>query len=163
MNLVELSTKETSMNYKTMREIGMIARCIQTMTDNDYKAMNLEKGQFLFVARVCENPGISQERLSYMLKVDKTTTAKAIKKLIIKDYIYKKQNKNDKRAFELYPTEQAQNIYGSIREIENNATEIALNTLTETEQELVYELLKKIRFSINKEWESLKKNKKNTL
>ena len=98
------------MDYFILREIGMIARCVNSISDIEFREIGLEKGQYQFLVRICENPGINQERLSNMLKVDKTTTAKAVKKLISKDYILKEQSEKDKRAFKLYPNEKAKEV-----------------------------------------------------
>lgn len=46
-----------------------------------------------------------------MLKVDKSTTTKAIKKLIDIGYINKKQNEKDKREYRLTPTNKGLQIY----------------------------------------------------
>ena len=56
------------------------------------KSINLEKGQYQFLTRIKENPGINQKKLSSLLLVDKTTTAKAVNKLVAKGYINKKTN-----------------------------------------------------------------------
>ncbi|MDO7203460.1 MarR family transcriptional regulator [Paraclostridium bifermentans] len=84
------------MSYLILREIGKIARCLQTISDVEFREIGLEKGQYLFLVRICENPGINQEVLSNLLNVDRTTTAKAIKKLVEKDYVIKRHNANDK-------------------------------------------------------------------
>jgi DNA-binding MarR family transcriptional regulator len=55
------------------------------------KSINLEKGQYQFLVRIKENPGINQQDLSSILLVDKTTTAKAVNKLVGKGYILKKK------------------------------------------------------------------------
>ena len=60
----------------------MLARSIQSISDVKFKEFNLQRGQFIFLTRVCENPGFNQIDLSNLLKVDKTTTTKAIQKLI---------------------------------------------------------------------------------
>jgi DNA-binding MarR family transcriptional regulator len=62
-----------------LREIGVLLRVIHYVSDVKYKELKLQKGQFTFLTRICENPGISFVELSNMLKVDKTTTTKAVK------------------------------------------------------------------------------------
>ncbi|WP_376774609.1 MarR family winged helix-turn-helix transcriptional regulator [Clostridium thailandense] len=80
-----------------LREIGTLFRCIHSISDIKFKEINLQKGQFIFLTRICENQGINQIDLSNLLKVDKTTTTKAIQKLIEAGYIEKKRDDNDKR------------------------------------------------------------------
>ncbi|MCY6371688.1 MarR family winged helix-turn-helix transcriptional regulator [Clostridium ganghwense] len=147
------------MDYLILREIGMIARCFQTINDIEFRELSLEKGQYLFLVRICENPGINQERLSNMLKVDKTTTAKAVKKLISKGYILKEQSKEDKRSFKLYPDKKAMEIYQFLRTEEDYSTETALKGFCNEEKEIVHKLLKKMRENIEKDWQAVKNGK----
>ena len=75
------------MNKEILREIGKIYRALNSFSDFLMKSINLEKGQYQFLIRVKENPGINQQDLSAILLVDKTTTAKAVNKLVLKDKI----------------------------------------------------------------------------
>ncbi len=63
-----------------LREIGMIARALDSISNIEFKEYDLTKGQYLYLVRICENPGIIQEKLAEMIKVDRTTAARAIKK-----------------------------------------------------------------------------------
>jgi DNA-binding MarR family transcriptional regulator len=51
----------------------------------------------LYLVRICENPGIIQEKLAEMIKVDRTTAARAIKKLEIQGLIEKKNDEENKK------------------------------------------------------------------
>lgn len=73
-----------------LREIGMIARALDSISNIEFKEYNLTKGQYLYIVRICENPGIIQEKLAEMIKVDRTTAARAIKKLEMNGFIEKK-------------------------------------------------------------------------
>ena len=56
-----------------LRVIGSIARELDSIANVEFKEINLTKGQFLYLARVCENPGIIQGELAELLRVDRTT------------------------------------------------------------------------------------------
>ncbi len=45
-----------------LREIGMIARALDSISNIEFKELSLTRGQYLYLVRVCENPGIIQER-----------------------------------------------------------------------------------------------------
>jgi DNA-binding MarR family transcriptional regulator len=106
---------------------------------------------------MCENPGINQIDLSNLLKVDKTTTTKAIQKLIEAGYIVKKRDDIDKRMWRLYPQEKALDIYPFIINEENRNIKICLDNFGEEEKELVCELVKKMRENIENDWKETKK------
>ena len=80
-----------NLEYETLRYVGALSRAINSTSDWKYKQFDLKKGQYLFITRICKNPGINFVELSNMLKVDKTTTTKAVQKLIELGYI--KRNK----------------------------------------------------------------------
>lgn len=142
----------SNLEREILREIGTITRCINSISDIKYKNINLQKGQFIFLIRVCENPGINQRDLSKLLKVDKTTIAKAIQKLINVGYIERKEEPSDKRMWRLYPLQKALDAYDYITKEENKVNKDYYNNFDKEEKKLVYKLLKKLRENIENDW-----------
>jgi DNA-binding MarR family transcriptional regulator len=136
-----------------LREIGAITRCINSISDIKYKNISLQKGQFIFLIRVYENPGINQRDLSKLLKVDKTTTAKAIQKLIGLGYIERKEDAVDKRMWRLYPLQKALEAYDYIIQEENRVNQDYYNNFDKEEKNSLYKLLKKLRENIEEDWD----------
>ena len=77
----------TKLHNDLLRDIGTLARTIHYLHDLHFKELALQRGQFIFLTRICENTGINQNDLSLLLKVDKSTTAKAVQKLTAAGYI----------------------------------------------------------------------------
>lgn len=73
-------------------------------------------GQYRFVMRVVENPGITQDQLSSRLSIDKSATAKAVKFLLEKEFITRETDQIDRRVKHLYPAEKAYAFYRALRE-----------------------------------------------
>lgn len=71
----------TKLHNDLLRDIGTLARTIHYLHDLHFKELALQRGQFIFLTRICENTGINQNDLSLLLKVDKSTTAKAVQKI----------------------------------------------------------------------------------
>ena len=142
-----------------LREIGSLSRAIHSICDIKYKELNLQKGQFTFLTRICENPGINFVELSNMLKVDKTTTTRAVQKLIEAGYIYKIQDELDKRGYNLFPTEKSLEVYDLIIEEENRTVEVCLGGFTEEEKIVINKLVKRMNNNIEEDWKN-KKSKK---
>lgn len=140
-----------------LREIGTLSRCIHYISDLKFKELKLQKGQFTFLTRICENPGINQIDLSNILKVDKTTTAKAIQKLIDAGYIYKEKDDVDKRMWRLHPKKKALEAYEFIIDEENRNIGVCFDKFSEEEKEMVYELVKKMSQNIESDWKEVKK------
>lgn len=144
------------MDHLIMREIGIISRCLNTISDMEFKEMGLEKGQYIIVVRVCENEGISQEEISNMIKVDRTTVAKSVKKLIEKGYIDRVQNESDKRAYKLFSTEKGKKTYEFLRREEDYSTKNALLGFSQEEKAKLLELLKRAASNVEREWKDVK-------
>ncbi|MCM3217709.1 MarR family winged helix-turn-helix transcriptional regulator [Niallia taxi] len=143
-----------------LREVGMIARALDSISNIEFKEYDLTKGQYLYLVRIYENPGIIQEKLAEMIKVDRTTAARAIKKLEINGFIEKRQDETNKKIKKLFPTEKGENVYPLLKRESDYSDKSALAGLTEQETELLYDLLKKVRENIEVDWEYVKKGKK---
>lgn len=131
-----------------LREIGAVARCIQFISDVKYREFKLQRGQFIFLTRICEQPGINLIDLSNILKVDKTTTTKAIQRLISKEYVQRRRDNKDKRMWHLYPTEKAVAIYPLIIDEENRNIDVCLSGFSQEERVIVHRLVKKMSENI---------------
>lgn len=145
-----------------LREIGMIARALDSISNIEFKEFELTKGQYLYLVRICEKPGIIQEKLAEMIKVDRTTAARAIKKLEMNGFIEKKDDEHNQKIKKLFPTEKGKKVYPFIRRENDYSNTVALEGFSETEVETIFNLLQRVRKNIEIDWEFVKKgNKRN--
>ena len=147
------------LKHQFLREVGAVARCVQSLSDVKFKKFELQRGQFVFLTRICENPGIHLLELSHLLKVDKATTTKAVQKLAAEGYVRKVQNVEDKRMYQLFPTVRAEEAYPELIAEENQYLACCFEGITKEEQELVEMLLRRIRENIEAEWLVMKTGK----
>ncbi|KAF6628241.1 winged helix-turn-helix transcriptional regulator [Paenibacillus sp. EKM208P] len=147
---------------EVLREIGMIARALDSISNIEFKEYDLTKGQYLYLVRICENPGIIQEKLAEMIKVDRTTASRAIKKLVINGFIEKKEDNHNQKIKKLFPTEKGNNVYPFIKRENDYSNNVALEGFSEREIETIFNLLQRVRENIGEDWEFVKKgNKRN--
>ncbi|WP_353856206.1 MarR family winged helix-turn-helix transcriptional regulator [Bacillus sp. Bos-x628] len=145
-----------------LREIGMIARALDSISNIEFKEYELTKGQYLYLVRICENPGIIQEKLAEMIKIDRTTAARAIKKLEMNGFIEKKEDAHNKKIKKLFPTEKGVNVYPFIKRENDYSNIMALKGFSEKEAETIFNFLQRIRKNVEEDWEFVKKgNKRN--
>ncbi len=145
-----------------LREIGMIARALDSISNIEFQEYDLTKGQYLYLVRICENPGIIQGKLAEMIKVDRTTIAHAIKKLERNGLIEKREDEHNKKIKRLFSTEKGESIYPYIKRENDYSNSMALEGFTESEIETVFHLLQRVRKNVEKDWELVKKgNKRN--
>ena len=64
----------------------------------------------MFMIHLYKNDGISQEKLSELLNIDKGTTAKSVKKLEELGFVTRFKDSTDKRINRIYLTSKAFNI-----------------------------------------------------
>ncbi|MGN7477390.1 MarR family winged helix-turn-helix transcriptional regulator [Solibacillus silvestris] len=138
----------------------MIARALDSISNIEFKEFDLTKGQYLYVVRICEQPGIIQEKLADIIKVDRTTAARAIAKLENNNFIEKREDDTNKKIKKLYPTNKALAIYPSILNEHNHSEKTALTGFSQKEIDQIATALEKMRKNIEKDWEYVKKGKK---
>ncbi|WZL73284.1 MarR family transcriptional regulator [Clostridiaceae bacterium 35-E11] len=143
-----------------LREIGMIARALDSISNIEFKEYDLTKGQYLYLVRICENPGIIQEKLAEMIKVDRTTASRAIKKLEINGFIDKKEDKDNRKINKLFPTQKGKEVYVFIKRENDYSNAVALEGFSESEEETIFNLLQRVRKNIEKDWEFVKRGNK---
>jgi DNA-binding MarR family transcriptional regulator len=95
-----------------------------------------------------------------MIKVDRTTAARAIKKLEIQGFIEKKDDEVNKKINKLFPTEKGEKIYPFLRREGDYSNRVALSGFSEEETETIFNLLQRVRKNIEVDWEFVKKGNK---
>lgn len=89
----------------------MIARALDSISNIEFKEFDLTKGQYLYLVRICEHPGIIQEKVAEMLKVDRTTAARAIQKLERNGLVEKRDDPHNRKINLLFPTAKGEQIF----------------------------------------------------
>ncbi|AKN31628.1 MarR family transcriptional regulator [Clostridium carboxidivorans P7] len=140
-----------------LREIGKIYRCLDSISNIEFKQFDLAKGQYAYLVRICENPGIIQERIAEMLKVDRTTASRAIQKLQQSGFISKESSPENKKVLLLFPTKKGQEVYEILLEEENYTNKVALQNISVKDQKTLLSLLENMRACLEPDWTLVKK------
>ena len=145
---------------EVLRDIGKITRALDSIANIEFKEYQLSKGQYLYLIRIFENPGIIPDRLAEMIKVDRTTAARAIKKLEEKGFIRKEADDVNKKIRRLFVTEDGAKLVPIIQLENQYSDQIALQNLSKKEIEAFSKALKIVAATVDKEWTSVKKGNK---
>lgn len=108
--------------------------------------------QFIILLVLFRRGGASQENISDHLKIDKTTTAKAIKKLENNGYLMRKKDPSDKRAYNVYLTQKALDIIPFIQQTVIKWESIVTSGIPDEEYHMIENVLEKMAenaYSIN--------------
>lgn len=110
---------------------------------------NIGQGQFMYLLELYIEDGRNQEELAEVLKIDKGTTARAIKKLEENGFVRRQKDENDKRSNRVYLTEEGKGVKNDIFFILNQWDEKMSEQLNKEEKELMIKLLKRVCSNIN--------------
>ncbi|MNI14135.1 HTH-type transcriptional regulator MgrA [compost metagenome] len=126
------------------RWVSLLYRYGQMYISEQLEGHDLGKGQFMFLNALYKEDGLSQEELSNYLKIDKGTTAKALKKLEAQGYVSRKVRDADKRSYQIYLTQKSLDIKNEVRKVLVDWRLILSHGFTEEEEEQALLLLEKM-------------------
>lgn len=129
--------------------ISQIYRKGRAFIGKSLEEYNIGQGQVMFLLELYIQDGINQEELAEVLKIDKGTTARAIKKLEDNGFIRREKDEKDKRSNRVYLTEKGESIKENVFYILNQWDKKISEQLDKEEKELMIKLLKKICSNIN--------------
>ncbi|VDG30882.1 MarR family transcriptional regulator [Lactobacillus ginsenosidimutans] [Lactiplantibacillus mudanjiangensis] len=139
-----------------LRQIGTIARALDSISNREFQQLALSKGQYLYLVRICEQPGIIADRLAAQLQVDRTTAARAIQKLVTQGLVEKRAAINNRKNKALFPTVLGQRRAQVIERENQYSNQVALTDLTATEAEQLTHLLTKVSQRVTADWQTVK-------
>ncbi|AJD32156.1 MULTISPECIES: MarR family winged helix-turn-helix transcriptional regulator [Clostridium] len=128
------------------RYISVIYRHLQILLNHHLNSYGIGSGQYIFLSAIYKNQGISQKELTNLIKIDRATTAKALKKLERNGYVNRIQDTKDKRYYKLYLTKKGIEFIPILNNILDDLTNM-LNVGMSSEQ--YTETLKSLNLILN--------------
>lgn len=126
------------------RYISVAYRRTQMFYTVQLKGLEVSSGQFMYIVCICENVGQTQDELAQRLLIDKGTVAKVLSQLEINGFVTKKKNVNDRREFNLFPTESAIAVYPEIVKLKEEWHNKLVENLSEIERDILEKLFEKV-------------------
>lgn len=124
--------------------LSVIHRNLRSYLDLELAHMDIGHGPRRFLVEIALHEGLSQEELSKRLLMDKTTTARAVKRLEERGYIVRHRDADDSRQYHLYPTEKAKQCLSVILQAREKTKEALVEGFSEEEKEMILSLLKRM-------------------
>ena len=143
-----------------LREIGIIARALDSIANIEFRDIDLARGQYLYLVRIKENPGIIQEALSDLLKVDRSTVARSVKKLEEKGLVEQRAAVDNRKNKEWFVTEKGEALYPFILAEHHYSENSALKGFSKEEANELEKQLIRVRENITSDWDMVKKGQK---
>lgn len=118
----------------------------QCFINEKLEPYHIGSGQYIFLLVLFREDGINQEILSEIVKVDKATTGRAIKRLIEEEYVYRLRDPEDKRSYQIFLTDKGRLLRPILMDILKEWNSLLLQDQEEKKQAV--ELLEKMAKNI---------------
>lgn len=145
------------------RWVSLLYRYGQMYIGDRLKHLDIGRGQHIFLNTLYKEDGLSQEELSSYLKIDKGTTAKALKKLEEQGYVTRHVRDEDKRSYRIFLTDKALLIKDEVRAVLAEWRTMVSEGLTDEEKRVALTVLEKMGTNAARLYEETTKNSKETL
>ncbi|MBE6390043.1 MAG: MarR family transcriptional regulator [Lentisphaerae bacterium] len=126
-------------------DIYVISRLTHGYYARELAALGITMAQFPYIMGIIGNAGLSQEKLSRLLRMGKSTTAEVIRQLLDKKLIRREPDPVDRRNFRLYATEKALALQPEISAVIGKCNSLISDGLSEDEKKVFYSLLSRVR------------------
>ncbi|MFR4938873.1 MAG: MarR family winged helix-turn-helix transcriptional regulator [Streptococcus infantarius] len=123
-----------------------ITRTIQIDSNNHFKEFGLNNNLYIYIVRICEQPGMFLGELADNVQIDRTTAFRTIKKLVKLGYFELKKDSVNQKIKRVYPTEKAMDIYPQLHEYEQKQSDFLLSNLSTEEIAQLKQLMAKLKY-----------------
>jgi MarR family transcriptional regulator, organic hydroperoxide resistance regulator len=123
------------------RLISILYRQSQTYINHVLKSIDISSSEDIFLMALYSNEGINQEKLSFLLHIDKAATARALKSLEEKGLVLRINDEKDKRAYHVFTTEKGKACREVIYSARKGWTKLITDGMDEETFNLVYNAL----------------------
>ena len=127
-------SEETSSCQSIGRRIWVIHRHSQAWLDRELDHYGIGCGQLRFLMEIYTEDGINQEQLTERLRVDKATTARAVRKLEELGYLERTRDPEDRRVYHLHLTSSGKELGPVVLETRQALTDRLTAGLSEEER-----------------------------
>ncbi len=100
---------------KLLKWLSVADRFAKADLDQRLAPLGINSSQHIYLLKVCDHPGISQDSLLNSVYVHPSNIVRMVASLEKKGFLTRKPCQQDKRTWLLYPTQRALDISGQIR------------------------------------------------
>ncbi|MFC6464887.1 MarR family winged helix-turn-helix transcriptional regulator [Marinilactibacillus sp. GCM10026970] len=127
-----------------MRLINRTTRLGEMYRNEKMKQYGLKGMHHTYILNICNNPGVTQEKLAEIIYVNKSNVTRQLTNLEKAGYVTRSPDPKDGRKLLVYPTDKAREVYPKVAKILKEWNEMILDGFSIEEQELLLEHMSKI-------------------
>lgn len=129
-----------------IRTICTVTRTIQQDSNKHFKDLKLNRNLFIYIIRICEQPGMFLSQVADTIQIDRTTSFRTIKKLTQEGYFELRDDGDNHKIKRLFPTQKALDLYPQLNAYEQSQSDFLLSDLSEKEKQQLALLLSKLKY-----------------
>ncbi len=142
--------------------VEQLARMIETIYEDTLADTSLNRGQYAYLLYLHEHEGANQYDISRDLLIDKTTVAKALKKLETAGQIYRRTDPRDKRKVNVYLTSRGKTLFEEVDKANQEIQEIFETNVNPSLVEEFTNLIEIFLAELDLKWCMIKNYKRDT-
>lgn len=127
------------------RDITEISRCAAQYRTERLAPLGLKSCHGSYLLVICDEPGISQDKLAQRICINKSNVARQVASLEEDGFITRTPSKEDRRVIMLFPTQKTLDVLPAIRKVLGDWRDFLTSDLTPEEQEQLLTMLHKLR------------------
>ena len=122
--------------------LSITARYTRMYLDKELAALELNSSQYMYIIRVCQEPGITQDQFLKMFYVNPSNITRSLARLENDGFIRRESYPGDRRTSRLWPTQKAVEASEKIQKILAQLEADMTDGLTDSQAECLKEWLK---------------------
>ncbi|MCI8357214.1 MAG: MarR family transcriptional regulator [Lachnospiraceae bacterium] len=126
---------------KILKWLSVADRFYKIYLDKQLAPFGINSSQHMFLIKICDSPGVLQDSLMDIFYVHPSNIVRTIAALEKQGLITRVPNDQDKRTWKLYPTDRALSVLEEIRAVCAKTEALLLQGISETEKDLLTDLL----------------------
>ena len=126
---------------KVLKWLSVADRFYKIYLDKQLAPFGINSSQHMFLIKICDSPGILQDSMINMFYVHPSNIVRTIAALEKQGMITRSPHEQDKRTCRLYPTDRALSVVEDIRTVCKKTEALLLQDLSESEKNLLTDLL----------------------
>jgi DNA-binding MarR family transcriptional regulator len=135
-------------NKRIGRYFSIVHKFAMVFFKNRMNEFGLHRSHHSVLFSLYKSEGISQEKLSKMLNVDKATVTRTVKKLLENGLIERRQDESDKRAYLLFVTDKGKALKPKIETAFEAWDSIVLDGFTDEEIKQLMSYMERISSNV---------------
>lgn len=132
-----------------MKYINRISRANGIVYGHRLQEYGIAQCHHPYILLICREPGISQEQIAREICVNRSNVTRQLAALEKKELIIRRQDREDRRVWRVYPTEKMQKLLPAVRRVMREWNEFLLGGLEEGELQQLIGTLEKLSVRAN--------------